>query len=89
LNLPHSHFLGWEVDDREALREHQVWQSESCSECGVHPSYWDPRLGGHRNRVVATWKFCRVCELIEQAKAAGPPSKAGGWHLTLKFNETV
>lgn len=87
MGLPHSHFLGWDEDDREALHEHKLWQAESCDQCGVHPSLWNRKLGGHPNRVVATWKFCRVCELIEQARKAGPPSQSGGWHLTLKVND--
>ena len=46
-------------------------------------------MGGHPHRVVPTWKFCRVCELIEQAQKAGPPSDSGGWHLTLTFNDKL
>lgn len=87
MSLPHSEFLGWEPDDREALLELKAWEAESCNDCGIHPSLWDRKLGGHPNRVVPTWRFCRVCELVGQADKAGPPVEGPGWHLGLKFND--
>lgn len=36
--------------------------------------------------MVPVWKHCRVCELIEKAREAGPPTEDPGWHLTLKHN---
>ncbi len=84
-HLPHSAFLRWDADDREAVFALQGYQDECCSTCGVHPSVWKRDLGGHPNAVAATWKFCRVCELVEQANEAGPPGKHG-YHLTLTFN---
>lgn len=47
---------------------------------------WKPELGGEPNAVVPVWKHCRVCELIEKAREAGPPTEDPGWHLTLKHN---
>lgn len=86
MSLPHSEFLSWDEDDREALRTLKSWEGERCSGCGTHPSIIDPKRGGNRNAVVPEWKFCRVCELIGQAEKAGPPTKGPGWHLTLKHN---
>lgn len=64
-------------------------RSESCDTCGIHPSVWKPDLGGHPNAVVAVWRHCRVCELIEQAREAGPPGEEHGWHLTLQHNHAI
>lgn len=89
--LPHSHYLAWDADDREALDQLHGWQAERCPECQIHPSVWNPKLGGNRNAVVAEWRFCRVCELIGQARAAGPPTDQDpphGWHLALNHNPT-
>lgn len=60
-----------------------VWRSETCSHCGTHPSEWNEKQGGYRNAYAARWRFCRPCELLAQAEAAGPPSESPGWHLEL------
>lgn len=86
-HIPHSHYLEWPREDRDAEVEAHAWQSESCGGCGVHPSEWDEKQGGWRNRYVAEWKFCRVCELVSQAQEAGPPTDSPGWRLTLKRNQ--
>lgn len=79
--------MEWHPHDRDAAMAHRGYRAESCPDCGVHPSAWKPQLGGHRNAVVAKWVFCRVCELIGAASAAGPPVEPGeeghGWRLTL------
>jgi hypothetical protein len=70
------------VDDHVGLR---LFRGESCSVCGVHPSVWDPALGGHPNALIAVWKHCRVCEIQERALQAGPPNKdIPGYHLVLQ-----
>ena len=85
--LPLSEFNSWEVDDQAAAVGKRLFEHEKCGECGVHPTVWNPALGGHPNAMVAVWKHCRVCELIAQAREAGPPAGDGtqhGWHLTLQ-----
>lgn len=84
--MPLSELSAWDSDDRDTAFGHQLYQAQCCDTCGVHPAEWKPDLGGDMNAVVPVWKHCRVCELIEAAREAGPPSKDGGWHLTLKHN---
>ena len=84
--MPLSEINNWHPADRDAALGRRLHQAEKCSECHVHPSAWKPDLGGDLNAVVPEWRYCRVCELIEQAKKAGPPSEDGGWHLSLKHN---
>ena len=62
-----------------------MFRAETCEKCNVHPSVWDPRLGGDQNALVAVWRHCRICEVLARAEKAGPPDKeTPGWHLTLK-----
>lgn len=82
--MPVGEFLAWHPHDREAAHALRNHEAESCGGCGVHPRTWKPELGGNRNAVVPSWEFCRVCDLIAQAKDAGPPTKSGGWNLVLK-----
>lgn len=86
--IPLSEFSDWAPDDQGVALGSQLYKAECCSDCGVHPAEWDPRLGGDFNAVVPVWKHCRVCELIGLAREAGPPDPdtKHGWHLTLKHN---
>lgn len=84
--MPLSEFSDWPVDDREAAVGLRLHKAELCGDCGIHPSVWKTDLGGDPNAVVPVWKHCRVCELVELARKAGPPSEDPGWHLTLKHN---
>lgn len=81
-----SEFAEWAPDDQDAAIGLRLYRGECCSSCSTHPSVWNPELGGDRNAVVPVWKHCRVCELIEQARDAGPPTEDKGWHLTLQHN---
>ncbi|HEX6516494.1 MAG TPA: hypothetical protein VF049_13055 [Nocardioidaceae bacterium] len=84
--MPLSEFSQLAPDDRDAALGLRLFNAETCGDCGIHPSVWKPELGGHRDAVVPVWKHCRVCELVEQARKAGPPTEDPGWHLTLKHN---
>lgn len=64
-----------------------MFKAECCSHCGTHPSVWSPRRGGDLNAVVAEWTYCRVCDLIAQARKAGPPEQGEGWNLVLRPRE--
>lgn len=61
------------------------YDAECCTQCGVHPSAWKPSAGGdiRKPAVVPEWVYCRICELVEIAQAAGPPDgkDAKGWRL--------
>lgn len=84
--MPLGEFMDWHPHDRDTAVALRSWHAEECGDCGVHPSVWKPALGGHRNAVVARWEFCRVCETIDQAKDAGPPTRGEtthGWRLRL------
>jgi hypothetical protein len=61
-------------------------KAESCGGCGVHPSVWKPEnpTDPPTDALVPVWKHCRVCELIEEAQNAGPPTQDKGWHLVLE-----
>lgn len=85
--MPLSALDDMDPDDRDAALGLRLYNAEVCGDCGVHPSAWKPELGGDMNAVVPVWKHCRVCELIEHARKAGPPDPdTPGWHLTLKHN---
>lgn len=87
--IPFGDLLQWHPHDRQVAIAHRAYQAEECPECGVHPSVWNSKLGGHRNAIVPEWVFCRVCELIAQARAAGPPAdtkEAPGWRLSLRHH---
>lgn len=68
------------------------YNGERCPECHVHPSVWKFDEGGHPNAIGVDWVYCRVCELLEIARKAGPPQKddngdpAPGWRLELQLN---
>ncbi len=65
------------------------YNDECCPDCGIHPSAWDPRFGGdiRKPKVVPEWQYCRICDLVEQARAAGPKAgkEAKGYHLGWMF----
>ena len=89
--MPVGDFLQWHPHDRDAALSHRAHRGESCADCGVHPSVWKESQGGRRNAVVAKWVFCRPCELLDMAKAAGPPTdtpEAPGWRLVLRHTHT-
>lgn len=49
---------------------------------------WKTELGGHRNAVAPTWEYCRVCDLVAQANAAGAPKdNPEAFHLVLKATD--
>lgn len=85
-----DHYLRhWSRDARlaeQALKAYDIeHRYDSCPQCGVARSTWDPKHGGdvRRPSLVPEWRFCRPCQLFEQAQAAGPPGgkDAHGWHL--------
>lgn len=85
-------YLAWHPDDRDADLALRVHRGETCDGCGVHPSVWQPELGGRRNALVPRWRFCQICHLVGKAREAGPPrnpdlprnaSQSEGWHLYL------
>lgn len=87
MNKTVGEFLEIHPHDRAAINELRRYNAEACPDCGVHPDVWSKRKGGNPNAVIAEWVFCRVCELVAQAQAAGPPTEvegAPGWRLTLK-----
>lgn len=84
--MPLSEFNDWHDDDRDSALGLRLFRAESCAECQIHPSVWKPELGGRPDAVVPVWKHCRVCELLANARKAGPPSEDPGWHLSLKHN---
>lgn len=86
--LPVSEFSSWPTDDLDAAVGGRMFKAESCSNCGTHPSVWNPNRGGHPNALVAVWKHCRVCELIAQAEDAGPPvPEIKGWRISLEHTQ--
>jgi hypothetical protein len=63
----------------------RTYKAECCSKCGTHPSVNQPGHGGDPNALVAVWKHCRTCELVEAAQEAGPPEPSiKGWHLVVQ-----
>lgn len=83
--IPLSELAGWDPSDKEIPIGLRMYRSECCPDCSTHPSTWKPDLGGDLNALVAVWKHCRPCELLAQARAAGPPDpETPGWHLTLQ-----
>lgn len=75
-HIPTSEFNAWDPVDRDHALGLKQLRDESCSGCGIHPT--------QQQLYVAKWKHCRVCELLAQARDAGPPSDDKGWHLTLQ-----
>lgn len=85
-NMPVGEFHELHPHDQDSMLAHRAYRADCCDQCGTHPSVWKPSLGGHPNAVVAEWMFCRVCEVIANARDAGPPGQDGdttppGWHL--------
>lgn len=80
---PVSEFQSWHPHDHDAAMAYRMYSAEECANCGTHPSVWREAEGGDRNALVARWVFCRPCELLEQARNAGPPSEDLGWRLIL------
>jgi hypothetical protein len=85
--MPISEFLSSHPHDHDAAISDRMYQADECANCGTHPSMWKEALGGYRNAIVPKWVFCRPCELLEQAQAAGPPTDAQGWRLILTHRE--
>lgn len=81
--------MSWPAESRDAAEHLAIRQAEACVGCGVHREVWDPDLGGHPNAVTVEYEQCRVCELEEIAKEAGPPkgpdgSPRKGMHLVIR-----
>lgn len=84
-----SEFNARPDSDRDAAIGLRLFDAEVHNDCGVHRDVWDPRRGGHPNAIVAVWRHCRACEVLERARKAGPPEPdIPGWHLELQRRET-
>lgn len=65
--IPHSHFLGWDSDDRNKAIAWHVFQSEACSHCCTRAEDWDPTRGGRRDAYLAEIRDCPGCAVTESA----------------------
>lgn len=68
MGIPHSAFLGWDVDDQDKALAWQQVQRTTCSGCGTRPEEWDPTVGGDRYAYVADARRCPGCEVLAQAQ---------------------
>lgn len=64
--LPHSMFLGWDVDDRDKAIWWMIHQRQRCSECGTMPDEWNEARGGDLYAYVSQPHHCRGCEVAAQ-----------------------
>jgi hypothetical protein len=88
--LPHSEVANWDRPDLDDAIGLQIYKGQCCDGCGTHPSVWKRDLGGHPDAIRAVWKHCRICEISERARKAGPPHPdLPGWHLVLEHNPNV
>ena len=65
--IPHSAFLGWELDDREKALAWHLHELQRCPDCGLHPHEFDEAHGGSQHAYVPGLKHCRGCEVRAQA----------------------
>lgn len=80
-----SQLNAWPDSDRDNAVGLRLYESEIHGDCGVHPSVWDPRIGGRPDAIRAVWRHCRACEVLEGAQKTGPPDpETLGWHLELE-----
>ncbi len=70
--IPHSKYLTWSPDDREAearyLEHERHQESGTCQQCGIHRSTWDPDWGGDKfaPTMVPVIRFCLACQMYAQ-----------------------
>jgi hypothetical protein len=89
-HLPTSELSDWDRGDLDDAIGLRAFKAECCGTCGFHPSVTDRRLGGHPDALRAVWRHCRICEVLERARKAGPPDKEDpGWHLVLESNPNL
>lgn len=71
--IPHSHFLGgqleWSQADRDKAITWQRRQSEYCRGCGTHPDDWNESKGGNRHAYEAEIMICPGCEVRQREEA--------------------
>jgi hypothetical protein len=64
--VPHSVFLGWDVDDRNKALWWVIHDRQRCPNCGTRPDEWNEAQGGDLHAYVAEPAHCRGCEVAAQ-----------------------
>lgn len=64
--IPHSVFLGWDIDDRNKAIWWTIHQRQRCPNCGTRPDEWDEGQGGDLNAYTAEPHACRGCQVMAQ-----------------------
>jgi len=64
--IPHSVFLGWDVDDRNKALWWTIHQRQRCPNCGTMPDEWNEAQGGDLHAYAAEPLTCRGCEVAAQ-----------------------
>jgi hypothetical protein len=66
--LPHSVFLGWDLDDRDKALWWLIHKRQACPNCGTRPDEWDEDRGGDMHAYEAQPYHCRGCEVQAQGE---------------------
>ncbi len=68
--IPYDDFAGWSPHSQDVALAVVAREGEACQGCGVHPDVWKPTYKAtHEDVLVPEWVHCRVCELVERARA--------------------
>jgi hypothetical protein len=78
--LPHSVFLGWDVDDQDLAIGYLRWKRECCPGCGAHPSEWvyeaDGTIDEQDPPFDTAQSWCFGCQMTSEDRKAIPSERA-------------
>lgn len=63
--IPHSHLLEWDEEDRAKAIAYQIHEANTCQRCGTQDWEWDSEQGGSRFAYQPREAICRGCEVKE------------------------
>lgn len=64
--IPHSVFLGWDIDDRNKALWWMIHERQRCSNCGTRAEEWDEAQGGDLHAYASQPHHCRGCQVMAQ-----------------------